>query len=86
MIKLNGTASAEVGELRFPCRADALRIGDRVLTPARRWETVTRLDSGERFSRSTRVTTDESGPDYPWVWVNAHRRLVRRPAPVGRVA
>ena len=60
------------------CRIDALTVGDKVLTPAHRWETVTGLDRGERYSRSTRVATDATGPDYPYVWVNRHTVLTHR--------
>ena len=62
---------------RSVCRVDALSVGDQIFTTARCWETVTGLDRGERFSRSTRVFTDRGG-DYPWVLVNQHRIPVRR--------
>jgi hypothetical protein len=63
----------------FVVRADALRVGDRVRTTAHRWETVTALATGDRYSRSTHVTTDFTGPEMPWVWVNGHRVIVQRP-------
>jgi acetyl esterase/lipase len=65
----------------FVARADALRVGDRVRTTAHRWETVTALATGDQYSRSTRVTTDYTGPEMPWEWVNGHRVIVQRPTP-----
>lgn len=53
-------------------RVDALRVGDQVFTPAYRWETVTRLDQGDRYSRATRVFTDHTGPEYAWRLANHH--------------
>jgi hypothetical protein len=64
----------------FVARADALRVGDRVRTTAHRWETVTALAAGDRYSRSIRVTTDFTGTEMPWEWVNGHRVIVQRPA------
>jgi hypothetical protein len=58
-------------------RVDALIAGDQVLTPAHRWETVTGLERGDGYARSTRVTTDATGPDFPYEWVNGHRVPVR---------
>ena len=80
--------------VHFACRVDALRLGDQVLTPAHRWETVTALESGDVFSKSTRVTTDATGAEYPWEWVDQHLVLARRQpagpmpavAPTGRAA
>lgn len=62
----------------FVCRIDALIVGDRVLTPAHRWETVVGLERGDRYSRSTRVATDATGPEWPYERVNQHRVPVRR--------
>jgi hypothetical protein len=59
------------------CRVDALIAGDQVLTPAHRWETVTGLERGDGYSRSTRVATDATGPHFPYEWVNQHRVPVR---------
>jgi hypothetical protein len=67
----------------FAARADALRVGDRVRTTAHRWETVTAVAAGGRYSRSIRVTTDLTGPEMPWEWVNGHRVIVQRPASTG---
>lgn len=58
----------------------ALRVGDLVLTPAGQWERVTALTGTSRFSRSTRVQTDFTGPECPWEWVNRFIVAVRRPA------
>jgi hypothetical protein len=65
----------------FVARADALRVGDRVRTTAHRWETVTALATGDRYSRSIRVTTDVTGTEMPWEWVNGHRVIVQRRTP-----
>jgi hypothetical protein len=65
----------------FLCPAGSLKVGDRVRTPARRWETVTAVDQGDAYSRSTRVVTDGTGPDFPWVWRNRHPLIAHRPAP-----
>ena len=70
----------ETGRAPFACRPDALRVGDLVRTPSRRWETVTAVEAGDAYSRSTRVVTDATGPDYPWVWINRHTVIVSRPA------
>jgi hypothetical protein len=70
-----GNGDAVRGDL--VCRVDALIAGDRVLTPAHRWETVTGLERGDRYRRSTRVATDATGPDFPYEWVNQHRVPVR---------
>lgn len=66
------------GRVRIVCHAAALIVGDLVLTPSRQWETVTGLDRGEAYSRSTRVVTAEAGPDYPWVLLNRRTVHVRR--------
>jgi hypothetical protein len=72
---------------RLVCRADELCTGDRVRTPARRWETVTDLRGGDAYSRCTWVVTADTGPDFPWVWTNQHPvQVLRHPAatPVNR--
>jgi hypothetical protein len=51
----------------FLCPTGALKVGDRVRTPSRRWETVTALDG--------------TGPDFPWVWKNRHPVITYRPTP-----
>jgi hypothetical protein len=61
----------------FVCRVDALAVGDQVLTPAHRWETVTGLGRGDGYCRSTRVATGATGPDFPYEWVNTHIVAVR---------
>jgi len=73
--------TTDTDRVRIVCRADALKVGDQVRTPDHRWETVTGLDPGEAYSRSTRVFTDVAGPDFPWVWINRHTVTVHRPAP-----
>jgi hypothetical protein len=72
------TMLADINPATIRCRIDALTVGDKVLTPAHRWETVTGLDQGEAYSRSTRVATSATGPDFPYVWVNGHTVLTRR--------
>lgn len=65
------TGTADTPEtIHLVCRVDQLRLGDVILTPAHLWETVTDLDSGDEFTRSTRVATDETGPEHPREWVN----------------
>jgi hypothetical protein len=61
----------------FVCRVDALVVGDQVLTPAHRWETVIGLARRDGCSRSTRVATDATGPEFPYEWVNTHVVAVR---------
>lgn len=68
--------------VRLICRVDALQTGDLIYTPAHRWETVTGLDCGEAYSRSMRVATAETGPEYPWAWTNRHLVPVQRRRPV----
>lgn len=60
-------------------RAGGLRVGVQVLTPAHRWETITRLDRGDTYVTTVAVTTDATGPDYPWTWVVGHQLLSRWP-------
>ncbi len=76
----------EVPVSQLVCRVDELNIGDLIWTPAHMWETVTRLDSGDEFSRSTRVATDETGPDHPREWSNQHRLIVEREEAASRPA
>jgi hypothetical protein len=74
--------------LQFIGRVDELRIGDLIMTPAHLWETVIALGSGNRFTRSTRVDTNETGLDHPREWANHHRLIVQRrklAAPVFRL-
>ena len=75
------TAVAGIQPATLRCRIDALAVGDQVLTPAHRWETVTDLARRDRYARSTRVTTDHTGPDFPYEWVNRHTVLARRYRP-----
>jgi hypothetical protein len=78
------TTLADINPATIRCRIDALTVGDKVLTPAHRWETVTGLHRGERYSRSIRVATSATGPDHPYVWVNGHTVLTRRYTTAGR--
>lgn len=68
------------------CRVDELKIGDLIRTPAHMWEMVTSLEAGGEFSRSTRVATDETGPEHPREWVNHHRLIVQRKCPASTPA
>ena len=51
---------------RYVCRVDTLNVGDQFFSPARRWETVTRIADAERYSTWTRVFTDVTGAGYAW--------------------
>jgi hypothetical protein len=73
---LGGAMNADA-DAAFVGRVDALIVGDRVLTPAHRWETATGLERGDEYSRSTRVATDATGPDFPYEWVNEHVVAIR---------
>ena len=73
---------------RYVGRVDTLNPGDQFFSPARRWETVTRLDGSDPCR--TRVFTDVTGAGYAWTLANFREVPVlpawqRRGTPMVRV-